>query len=440
MIFFAVKHRDHLRGEIFLSGDKSIAHRAVILSSISRSKTKIENFPANEDCLATVSAFKKLGIKIKFLDKNTINVSGKGLFGLRIPEGPIFIKESGTTFRLLLGVLAGQNFTARLTAGKSLSRRPMLRVTQPLRLMGAKLNAKRSTLNAKEEYPPIKIQGGNLNSIIYKIPIASAQVKSAILLAALFAKGKTHLLEPVKTRDHTERMFKSFKADIKVSGNKITVKGERELVSPKNIYVPGDISSAAFFIVAATIVPNSKVLIRNVSLNPTRTGILEVLKRMGADIKIKNSRAKTQNSELMGDLLIKSSSLKAVKVKKEEIPFLIDEIPILMIAASLAKGRSVFEGAQELRVKETDRIRSMSQNLRKMGVAIKVVKNGSSENIVVQGVSKLKAAKVKSFGDHRTAMSMIVAGLAAGGKTQIDDISCIDKSFPGFVRTLYKLS
>lgn len=448
---FSIRPGLRLRGKVALLGDKSIACRSIIISAVSQGKTVIENFPANKDCLYAVKVFKNLGIKIaqslgsrqthsfrklKFSPKQyrnvrTITVFGKGLHGLKQPKGPIFVGDSGTTLRLALGILAGQNFEVTLTAGKSLSRRPMRRVTLPLRMMGAEISAKHKTQNEKqEEYPPIIIRGGNLKPINYRIPVASAQVKSAILLAGLYIKGITRVIEPVKTRDHTERMLSLFGANIKVKQNKIVIKGNKELASPGRIFIPGDISSASFFIVSAAILPDSEVLIKNVNLNPSRLGIIRVLKRMGADIKIIPS--KTKDSEPTGDLLAKSSALKGTVIKKNEVPSLIDELPILMVAACCAKGKSIFEGVSELRLKETDRIGSMSENLIKMGGKIKVFKTAQSEKIIIEGVKGLKGAKVRSFGDHRTAMSMIVAGLKAKGKTRIDDIACIDKSFPNF--------
>ncbi|MGA2774634.1 MAG: 3-phosphoshikimate 1-carboxyvinyltransferase [Candidatus Omnitrophota bacterium] len=426
---FVVKPLERLKGWISLPGDKSIAHRAVIFSALASGKTQIKNFPANNDCLATISVFKRLGIKI--VKGKTISVYGKGLMGLKPSKDPIFVKESGTTVRLLLGVLAGQNFQTLILTGRGLSKRPMLRVTTPLRLMGAVIRG--------QEYPPITIKGGNLRAINYKIPVASAQVKSAILLAGLYARGKTTIIESVKTRDHTERMLKLFDASIESKKNKITVKGTKELISPAKVYVPGDISSAGFFIVAATILPGSKIVIRKVSLNPSRTGIIKVLKRMGADIQLPALKTRFSAGEPMGNLTVKSSPLKGAIVRKEEIPFLIDELPVLMVAACFARGRTEFQGVEELRIKETDRIKSMCVNLKKMGADIKVIKSNHSEKIVVKGVKGLKGSRVSSFGDHRTAMSLVVAGLAAKGNSKIDDISCISKSFPGFIKTLNTL-
>ncbi len=438
--FVVLKQPSRLKGEISLLGDKSIAHRSVIISALSHGITRIENFPANKDCLSTVKAFKKLGIKITRQSSGVITVFGKGLWGLKKPKGPIFVGDSGTTLRLLLGVLAGQDFKTKLIAGKSLSQRPMLRVIQPLRLMGAHVQAQYAIRKAQyEEYPPITIKGGNLRHINYRMPVASAQVKSAILLAALYVKGKTKIQEPVVTRDHTERMLKLFRADIKVQRNTIVIKRNRNLASPGIINIPGDISSAAFFLVLASIIPNSEVLIRNISLNPSRLGIIKVLKRMRANINIKYQISNIKNSEPAGNIIVKSSKLKGAIVRKKEIPSLIDELPILMVAASGAGGRTILEGVSELRVKETDRLRSMSCGLRKMGAKIKVLKVKGREDIIIQGKKQLKGAKVRSFGDHRTAMSMIVAGFSAIGRTRIDDISCINKSFPEFLRVLYSL-
>jgi len=425
-----------LKGTVALLGDKSIAHRALIISAITPARTTIDNFPANEDCISTLNAFIKLGIAIRHNSSGRVTVFGKGLLGLREPKHAIFAGESGTTLRLLLGVLAGQNFTAKLTAAKSLSLRPIMRVNLPLRMMGARLTSGQRTADSghREEYPPLTITGGNVRAITYKMPVASAQVKSAILLAALYAPGTTQVIEPVKTRDHTERMLALFGADIKRATNKVVIKGGKELVSPGRIYIPADISSASFFIVAASIIPGSRIVIRNVSLNPTRTGVLSVLKRMGADINV--SDVGRDIYEPMGDIVVRSSKLKGTVIRRKEIPSLIDELPILMVAACFALGKTIFEGAGELRVKETDRIKSMTENLAKMGAQIKIIK---SENIIIGGTGSLAGGKVSSFGDHRTAMSMVIAGLLASGATSVDDITCIKKSFPQFLTVLQQL-
>jgi len=438
---YSVKPVSRVRGEIILPGDKSIAHRAVIVSAISSGTTLIENFPSNKDCLCTVNVFKKLGIKIvKGKVSDTIIVMGRGLSGLNRPQSSIFVAESGTTLRLILGVLAGQNFKVTLTAGPALSKRPMLRVTAPLRLMGAVIDAERAPGAQHEERAPITMEGCPLGGITYKMPVASAQVKSALLLAALYSRVSTKIIEPIKTRDHTERMLQFFGADIKIKDNQVIVTGGREMISRGCVYVPGDISSASFFIVAALILADSYLVIKKISLNPSRTGIITVLKRMGAEIKINTPQNyKITSGELIGDLIVKNSSLKGVTVKRKEIPLLIDELPILMVAACFAKGKTTLEGVEELHVKETDRVKSMCTNLAKMGANIKVIKQGNLEKIVIHGAEGLKAANVSSFNDHRTAMSMIVAGLKASGKTKIDDISCIAKSFPNFLDILNTL-
>lgn len=446
-----------IKGKIVLPGDKSIAHRALIISAITAETTQIQNFPVNKDCLSTLRSLQRLGIKIrKNFQKSffaTISVTGRGLYGFKKAKGAIFVNDSGTTLRLILGVLAGQDFLTHLSAGKSLANRPMLRVTAPLRLMGARIKAKRQKPKDKrrepeaksqkgrmEEYPPLSIKGGGLKPITYKIPVASAQVKSAILLAALYAKGITTVIEPLATRDHTERMLKFFRADIEVLKNKIVIKGCRELVSPKRIFIPSDISSAAFFLVLGAIIPKAHMRIQNVCLNPSRIGVIKILKRMGANIQLRLNAAKASPGEPVGDIIVKSSRLVATKVSKREIPFLIDEIPILMVAACHAKGQTIFEGISELRVKETDRIRSMSENLRKMGAQIFVSNVGGVESIKIRYAPQLKGIKARSFGDHRTAMSMVIAGLSASGSTQIDDISCISKSFPGFFGVLSQIN
>ncbi len=440
MSSFKIQGPCKIKGSISLPGDKSIAHRFVILSSLSGNTTTINNFPFNDDCILTVRAFKSLGTKItQEPQKSRLKIRGVGLNGFKKPAEPIFVGESGTSLRLLLGVLAGQNFQTKLTCAKSLSQRPMLRVTSPLRKMGAEITCRKSPQG--EEYLPIIIQGHELIPITYEMPVASAQVKSAILLAGLYAKGTTRIIEPVKTRDHTERLLKAFGAEIKIQSSQVLIKGKKELVSPGLVCVPGDISSAAFFMVLVAITTDSRIVLKNVSLNPSRLGIIKVLKRMGARIKVTLPvQQAVTRFEPMGNIEVKSSSLRGTVIKKREIPSLIDELPVLMVAACCARGKSRFECVGELRVKETDRINSMLENLRKMGADIQVhlptSRQASSESIVINPVNGLKGAKVKSFGDHRTAMSMIVAGLSAFGTTTIDDTSCISKSFPNFLKVL----
>ncbi|MFA5155890.1 MAG: 3-phosphoshikimate 1-carboxyvinyltransferase [Candidatus Omnitrophota bacterium] len=442
-------------GKLSFPGDKSIAHRAAILAALSSPKTIIRNFPANEDCLSTLNAFRRLGVKIvfhpneKFSGSVTVTVFGKGLFSLSGPRQPVFVGDSGTTLRLLLGVLAGQDFQVTLNAGKSLSKRPMLRVTAPLRTMGAGIRAKSSAAGGSayggksqksktEEYPPIAISGGELRPIAYKMPVASAQVKSAILLAGLYPRGKTSVIESVRSRDHTERMMKLFKADVKTKGSVVFINGGRNLSSPGEVNIPGDISSAAFFIVLGLVCKHSRLLLQNICLNPTRSGIIKVLKRMGGNIRVSGARCQVPGGEPAGNITVRHSNLKGTRIKKKEIPSLIDELPVLMVAACFAKGKSTFEGVKELRVKETDRINSMAENLTRMGADIRIEKAAGSENIIIYGTKGLSGAAVKSFGDHRTAMSMAIAGLAAKGGTLIDDINCVKKSFPQFFSVLEK--
>jgi len=441
---FVLKPCGRLKGRVFPLGDKSISHRAVICCALSPAKTVIRNFPFNQDCLSTVRAFKNLGVRIDVVGgikalAGTLAIYGRGIFGLSKPGVPIMAGDSGTTYRILLGVLAGQKFTTRLLAGKGLSRRPMARVTGPLRRMGAEIEATTKRRRKEiEEYPPVQIQGRPLRGMTYRIPVASAQVKSALLYAGLYATGCMRLIEPIKTRDHTERMLKLFKADIRTHGNQVVLRGRKELVSPAAFYIPGDISSAAFFIVMAAILPGSEIVVHKVSLNPSRMGVVRVLRRMRGRIRIKNQGV-INGAEPQGDIHVQSSRLQGTTVEKEEIPALIDELPVLMVAACYAQGRTIFQGVGELRVKETDRIRSMSENLSKMGASITVLTRKRREDIVIEGGRQLWGARVKSFSDHRTAMSLIAAGIAAKGTTTLDDISCISKSFPHFINILNSL-
>ena len=361
---FVIKNKFTPRGKICLAGDKSIAHRALIISAISSGKTIIRNFPVHDDSLATLNALVALGVKITRVNNQ---VSVRGAKRLSKPNKPIFVNNSGTTLRLILGVLAGQDFETKITAAKNLSARPMARVNKPLRLMGARIAAKK---RGAEEYSPLVISGGSLKGITYRMSVASAQVKSAILLAGLSASGKTRVIERRSTRDHTERMLKAFGANIniKVNKNSVTLTPDRGLTSPEGIYIPGDISSAAFLTVLAIIIPGAKVVIERVSLNPGRCGIINVLKRMGAKIKVMPFKNKQPRSfEPMGNIIVTSGKLKAVVVNSSEVPSLIDELPVLMVAACFAEGRTIIKGAGELRFKETDRINSMFINLRSMG-------------------------------------------------------------------------
>ncbi|MDD5128199.1 MAG: 3-phosphoshikimate 1-carboxyvinyltransferase [Candidatus Omnitrophica bacterium] len=431
---FAVKHKFIPRGKIFFPGDKSISHRALIISALSCGKTVIDNFPIHDDSLATLNTLVALGVRIKRVKHRVIVCGGQGL---RQPKSPVFVNNSGTTLRLILGVLAGTDFKTKVIAGKYLSVRPMARVNDPLRLMGAKITARKK---GKEEYPPMIVSGGCLKGILYRLPVASAQVKSAILLAGLSASGKTCVVESVGTRDHTERMLKYFGADISINKNKVILNPGCSLISPGSIYIPGDISSAAFFLVLGLIIPGAKIVIQRSSLNPGRIGIIKILKRMGAKIKIEPLKGCKQIFEPMGNLTVSGGKLKGALISRTEVPSLIDELPVLMVAACFAEGKTIIKGAGELRFKETDRINSMITNLRSMGADIRSIGSGSSESIVINGKGFLRGAELKSFGDHRTAMSMVVAALAAKGNSRLDDVSCVSKSFPGFLTALKGLS
>jgi len=422
----AIEPINELKGKITLPGDKSISHRAIMIGSIAHGKTFVKNFLAGEDCLRTIEAFRVMGIDIEEA-KGKVSIHGRGLGGLLKPKSPIYLGNSGTTMRLILGILAGQPFRCELKGDESLSQRPMRRVTHPLRLMGAKIDGRDDA-----NFAPLVIEGGGLRPIDYKTPISSAQVKSAILLAGLYAHGQTKVTEPAKSRDHTERMLKSFGADLSVLNNTITVNGPARLTG-RVVEVPGDISSGAFFMVAAALLKGSKITIGSIGLNPTRTGIIEILKRMGAKLEV-IARA-TEGLEPIGDVKVEGGDLVGAKIGGAIIPRVIDELPIIMVAASLARGPTIIEGAKELRVKEADRIGSMAYNLKALGVRVLERKDG----IVIHGQKSLKGGNLKSFGDHRTAMSMVIAGALSEKKCVVTDTDCIDTSFPGFMDTLKQL-
>ena len=417
--------------EIQIPPDKSISHRAVMLASVSKGQTIIKNLLIAEDIKRTIEAFQAMGVDIRVKCQvssvtNTADVvvCGVGKQGLKKPSGPLYLGNSGTTMRILPGILAGQDFEVVLTGDRSLSKRPMKRIVEPLRKMGATIEGVRCQVKG-ETCPPLRIRGGKLKAISYKSKIASAQVKSCVLLAGLYADGITSVIEPVQSRDHTERMLRYFGVRCKVSG-------PVELKSPGVIEVPGDISSAAFFIVAGCILPDTEIIIKDVGLNPTRTGVLDILRKMGANIRVKGKRLRVEKGEPFGDVIVKSSKLKGVNISPKEVVRAIDEIPVLMVAACFAKGRTVIKGIEELRVKETDRIKSMVTNLRKIGADI----GAKGGYIIINGGEELHGAKVSSFGDHRTAMSMLVAGLRTKGRVTVTSLDCINKSFPNFERLL----
>ncbi|MFC1500852.1 3-phosphoshikimate 1-carboxyvinyltransferase [Elusimicrobiota bacterium] len=423
MMNWTINKVSKICGSISVPGDKSITHRAVILSAISSGESQIENYLPSQDCISTIKAFEKLGVRIEN-DGHSLKIHGVGLKGLKSYNGVINAGNSGTTARLLSGVLAGQNFTSKISGDESLSKRPMRRIIEPLELMGANIIAKDGN------YLPIEIKGNsNLKAIEYLSPVSSAQVKSCVLLAALFVKGTTEFEEPIKSRDHTERMFKDRGADIKVDGNVIRINGGHDLKS-KNIEIPGDISSAAFFLVAASILKNSKVTIKNVGINSTRDGIIKILEKMGLKISKDNNRE--ISGEPVSDISVEYSPLSTVDINEDIIPSLIDEIPIIVLAATQADGRTKISGAKELKVKESDRLKSISTELNKMGANIQETQDG----LIISGRTNLKGTKVKSHGDHRIAMTLAIAGLIADGKTQIEDVDCVSTSFPNFYEIL----
>lgn len=416
------------KGEVSPPPDKSISHRAVIFSSLSKGKGIVRNFLRAKDTLSTVRAFRSLGIEIGE-EGDTLTIAGKGFRGLEEPSDVIDCGNSGTTIRLISGILSGNPFFSVLTGDSSLRSRPMARVVAPLASMGAEIMGR-----AGNRLPPLAIRGGRLKPIAYEMPVASAQVKSSLLLAGLYAEGETTVIEPSRSRDHTERMLPAFGADLKVEGLQVIVRGGRELF-PVEVEVPGDFSSAAFFIVASLIVPGAEILIKNTGVNPTRTGLLEVLYSMGASIEITNRRE--ISGEPVADIYCRCGGrLKAVEVGAEIIPSLIDEFPILCVAAATAEGTTIVTGAEELRVKESDRISAMATELKKMGVETEEYPDG----LCIKGAGTLRGAGVESHDDHRIAMAMAVAGLVAEGTTQIQGASAVDISFPGFFDILRRLS
>jgi len=416
-----------LKGNICVPGDKSISHRSLILGSIAQGETRIYNFLNSLDCFSTLECMRALGVEIKRSNNDSLKIKGKGLYGLEEPKDVLNVGNSGTTIRLLAGLLSGQNFHSVLNGDNSIRKRPMKRVVEPLRLMGANIWGREGGHLA-----PLSIKGSKLNPLRYTMPVASAQVKSALLLAGLYAKGETVIKESLSTRDHTERMLTIMGADIKNFPSEIKTRGGRELKG-NDIFIPGDISSAAYFIIAASILKGSQIIIKQVGVNPTRVGIIEMLNKMGAKIDISNYLIKS--NEPQADLKIECSELKGIEVRKENIPFLIDELPLIAVAATQAQGKTVVSGAKELRVKETDRIKTIVNELKKMSADIEEKEDG----FVVIGPSKLKGAVCESYNDHRIAMSLAVAALVAEGKTIIKNSECIDISFPGFEKTLQKL-
>ena len=417
-----IKKIQFARGILTVPGDKSISHRAVMLGSLASGTTEITGFLQGADCLSTIDCFRNMGINIDVNGEN-VTVRGNGLYGLKKPEMTLYTGNSGTTTRLLCGILSAQPFDTEITGDASICKRPMGRVTKPLSLMGARID---------NEYCPLYIHGTQLHGIDYKMPVASAQVKTAILLAGLYADGETIVRETEKSRDHTELMLGAMGADISVNGLDVTVRKTDSLSSVK-ADVPGDISSAAFFMVLGAVLPNSEITIRNVGINPTRTGIIDVLKDMGADLRLENIR--NSAGESVADITVKSSALHAVTVEGAIIPRLIDELPVIAVAAAVADGETVIKDAAELKVKETNRIRAVVDEFKKCGIDITETDDG----MIIRGGKAIRGADFKSYGDHRMAMSLTVLAQLADGGSTIDDAECVNISYPGFFENFYSL-
>lgn len=422
-----VHETKRLNGEVTVPGDKSISHRAIILGSLAQGKVMVKGLSSGEDNRRTVKIFQQLGVSIKKRGPAEYLLHGKGLHGLREPGSILYAGNSGTTMRLMTGVLSGQPFFTVLSGDASLNARPMKRVVTPLREMGARISGRDGG-----NYAPLAIQGGKLQAARFALPVASAQVKTAILLAGFYADGITVVQEPVPSRDHTERMLRYLGAPLQVSAAGLAVTGGGELKGDL-IEVPGDLSSAAFLIVAGLLVHDAEVLVRSVGVNPTRTGFLEILQNMGARIELLNMRE--MSGEPVADIRVRAGRLTGVTINGAIIPRTIDELPILAVAAAYAEGTTIIRDARELRVKETDRIAAMCTELKKMGADIEAQDDG----MIIRGKESLSAAVCTSYGDHRVAMSMAVAGLAAQGETRVEDCACIKTSFPGFMNCLQSL-
>lgn len=419
-----LKNRSGLSGTLTVPADKSISHRSIMFGAISHGKTTIHNFLRAEDCLSTVAVFKALGVTIDD-DGEVISIEGKGFKHLQAPQQILDAGNSGTTMRLVLGILAGQTFHSKIAGDASLNRRPMERVMGPLRMMGGNLQGEQGS-----EFPPIEIEGGPLSAITYEMPIASAQVKSAILFAALQAEGLTTIIEKEKSRNHTEEMIKQFGGNISVEDKTITVSGGQQLVG-QEVTVPGDISSAAFYLVAATLLADSDLQLKHVGINPTRTGILDVLQEMGADIQ--EGSVDSQNQA--ADLQIKAAPLKAVEIKGEIIPRLIDELPVIALAATQAEGTTVIRDAEELKVKETNRIDATAQELNKLGANIETTEDG----LIIHGPTPLHGGTVDSHGDHRIGMMLQIAALLTDDIVELNNPEAINISYPNFFNDLASL-
>lgn len=419
--------KNFLKGKITVPGDKSISHRAVMFGSIAKGTTEIKGFLQGADCLSTIGCFRKMGVDI-INDGNSVTVHGNGLRGLTAPDGILDVGNSGTTTRLISGILAGQKFTSVLNGDASIQKRPMDRVIKPLRMMGADICGHDGT-----GFTPLTISPAGLSGIHYDSPVASAQVKSCILLAGLYANGTTSVTEPSLSRNHTELMLSAFGADIRSEGCTASIRPADELFG-QSVHVPGDISSAAYFIAAGLLGDNNEILIENVGINPTRDGIIRVCRAMGGNIELLNER--TESGEPVADLLVRSSSLHGTVVEGDIIPTLIDEIPVIAVLAAFADGKTVIRDAAELKVKESDRIATVVDNLSRMGADI----TGTDDGMIINGGNPLHGAVIDTYMDHRLAMSFAIAALNADGTTTINDAEVVNISYPGFYKDLSKLS
>ncbi|UYZ11751.1 3-phosphoshikimate 1-carboxyvinyltransferase [Brevibacillus sp. WF146] len=422
-----VQPAKRIEGTVRVPGDKSISHRAVMFGALAEGTTTIEGFLPGADCLSTIDCFRRMGVDIE-QEGDRVTVHGKGWYGLQEPSQHLDVGNSGTTIRLMAGILATQPFHAVMEGDESIAKRPMRRVIGPLRQMGAKIDGRKDG-----EYTPLSIRGGDLQGISYQSPVASAQVKSAILLAGLQAKGVTSVTEPQLSRDHTERMLQAFGVKVVRDGLTVSVEGGQTLKG-RAIRVPGDISSAAFLIAAVMMVPGSSLLIENVGINPSRTGIIDVVRAMGGRIELQNERV--VNEEPVADLLVTHAELRGIEIGGEIIPRLIDEIPVIAVMATQASGRTVIRDAEELRVKETDRIATVASQLSRFGAKVTPTPDG----LIVEGATPLTGATIDSMGDHRIGMAMAIAGLAAVGETVIENDEAINVSFPGFADILAHIS
>lgn len=417
---FIIQPGGFLQGSLSLPGDKSISHRALMLGAIAEGKTTVNNFLVSSDCLATQKALENMGVQIEQTSDEKILIHGVGLWGLRKPSLALQLENSGTSIRLLAGLLAGQKFSSQLTGDDSLRQRPMQRVVDPLRKMGANIEMSDS------EFAPLTIHGQQkLKGVQYQLPIASAQVKSALLLAGLYAEGETILIDPVGTRDHTERMLSAFGCDVERQKSIIRLR-DGQKIKATSITIPRDFSSAAFFIVGATIASGSHIILEQVGINPTRLGLIAILRQMGADIELRNNQM--FGNEPVADIHVRSSSLKGMAISPDLVPLAIDEFPIIFIAAACAKGITFLRGAQELRVKESDRIRSMVHGLKVLGIDAEEISDG----LMITG-STLRGGRVSSYGDHRVAMAFSIAALRAKDEIIVDNCANVATSFPGFV-------